>query len=133
MIESVFKENDIKLTKQRKIIYEIVLNSEEDSTIKSIINKCNGLVDMVTVYRVIDLFIKKQLFFKNVDYSGEVVYTVNNHNHDHYLTCINCKKRETLSYCPIENLKNSIEKENGFLIVSHNMELSGLCNECKKK
>ena len=66
MIEELFKKNNIKNTKQRNLVYEIVLNSKEEATVKYIFDKCSNNVDLATIYRIIDLFISKELLIKNL-------------------------------------------------------------------
>lgn len=133
MIEELFKKNNIKNTKQRNLVYDIVLNSNEEATVKYIFDKCSNQVDLATIYRIIDLFVAKNLFIKNLDYEGTIYYVVNNFKHEHYLNCIKCHKKEKIDFCPIEEMEHNIEKENGFYIINHNIEFSGICRECQKK
>ena len=133
MIEELFKKNKIKNTKQRNLVYDIVLNSKEEATIKYIYDKCSNKVDLATIYRIIDLFRNKELFIKNLDYEGTIYYTINSFKHEHYLNCIKCHKKEKIDFCPVEEMEQHIEKENGFQIINHNIEFSGICHECQIK
>lgn len=133
MIEELFKKNNIKNTKQRYLVYNIVLNSNEEATIKYIYDKCSNEVDLATIYRIIELFISKELFIKNLDYEGTIYYVVNSFKHEHYLNCIKCRKKEKIDFCPVEEMEQNIEKENGFHIINHNIEFSGICHDCQKK
>ena len=133
MIEELFKKNKIKNTKQRNLVYDIVLSSEEEATVKYIFDKCCNKVDLATIYRILELFINKELFTKNLDYEGTIYYTINSFKHEHYLNCIKCRKKEKIDFCPVEEMEQHIEKENGFQIINHNIELSGICHECQKK
>ncbi len=133
MIEELFKKSNIKNTKQRNLVYNIVLDSEEEATVKYVFDKCSNKVDLATIYRIIELFVNKELFIKNLDYDGTIYYTINSFKHEHYLNCIKCHKKEKINFCPVEEMEQHIEKENGFQIVNHNIEFSGICHECQRK
>lgn len=133
MIEDLFKKNLIKNTKQRRLVYNIVLDSDNEATLKYIYVKCGNLVDMATIYRIVDLFLKKELFIKNLDYDGNIYYTVNNEKHEHYINCIKCHKKIKLDFCPVDLIEKKVYKENGFQVTNHNIEISGICENCQKK
>lgn len=121
MIE-VFKNKNIKTTKQREEVYNFVKTYNNEATIRTISDNCN--VDKTTIYRIIDLFLKKEIFMKRVDYDGQVYYMINEHYH--YINCIKCHKRTRIEICPIKDIK--VED---YTILNHNIELNGICDSCK--
>ena len=129
-MNELFKEKGIKVTRQRKEIYNIV--KANPSTIKEILKRKTNDVDVSTLYRIIDLFIKKGIFIKNVDAKGDVYYTLNE-EHVHYINCIKCHKKEKIDLCPIDDMAKSIKKETVYTLVSHNMMLDGICEKCADK
>ena len=129
-MNELFKQKGIKLTRQRKEIYNIVKTNP--STIKEILKKKTNDVDVSTLYRIIDLFIEKEIFMKNVDKSGNVYYTVND-EHVHYINCIKCHKKVKITFCPIDTLADDIKKETGYTLISHNMMFDGICPNCESK
>lgn len=133
MIEEIFKKNNIKNTKQRNLVYSIVLNSNQEATLKYIYDNCANEVDIVTIYRIIDFFTTKGLFIKNLSYDGNIYYTLSNNKHEHYLNCIKCHTKEKIAFCPIEKAEIEIVKNNDFEIINHTIEFSGICHNCKKK
>lgn len=120
----VFKNNNIKCTKQRTEIYNLVSASKCEMTIKNIINSTN--IDKTTIYRILDLFIKKGIFLKKVDFDGNVYYSIK--EHIHYVVCIKCHKKTMIEVCPLENLK-----VNNYTILSHEIEFNGICDTCNNK
>jgi Fur family ferric uptake transcriptional regulator len=130
MIEEVFKNNAIKNTKQRHLVYNVVLESNEDATIRYIYDKVGSEVDMTTIYRIIELFVNKSLFNKCLDYKGDIYYTVNSFNHRHFINCIRCHKKQEINFCPIKNIGQNIED---YEIVNHNLEINGICKKCNKR
>lgn len=121
MIE-IFKTKKIKNTKQRTAIYNFVKEYNGEATIKKICDNCEA--DKATIYRIIDLFLEKEIFLKKVDYDGKVYYMLNEHYH--YINCIKCHKRIKVDICPINDIK-----VDNFTIINHNLELNGICNSCK--
>lgn len=132
-MDKVFETKGIKKTKQREIIYNIIINADEETTIKSIYSKCNRYMDKATVYRIIELFTNENIITVSVDKNGNKFYSLINSNHSHSLLCTNCQKEQKVDYCIFGNIKELIEKESGFKITNHIIELKGLCNECQKK
>ena len=60
MVEEVFKKNNIKLTKQRKEVYELL---KEPQTVKDIINKKIN-INPSTIYRIIEIFLRILAYIK---------------------------------------------------------------------
>lgn len=124
MIE-VFKENNIKLTKQRKLVYEII-SKLEDATIKDIQDRCLNDMDNSTIYRILELFLEKNIITKNID-DNIVYYSINKHEHKHYIYCIKCHKKKMIEICPISNIEKT-----GYKLVSHQIKINGICSNCQK-
>lgn len=125
----VFKNNGIKKTRQREIIYSLV--NEKPLTIKELLSKKTDEVDNSTLYRILDLFVDKGIFLKYINRDGHVYYMVDE-GHTHYVNCIECNNRVKIQNCPIEDMKENIYKETGFTLLSHNMILDGICDNCQK-
>lgn len=136
------KFNVGKLTKQRKIIIDILKEQKEPFTINDIILKIKEKegIDMVfsTIFRNLEILSNKYIVRKTTISNGEVVYTINEDieqvHHNHVLKCKNCNKKIVIDKCPFVFLKDSLEKETGFrLDTEMNIEIEGYCNECKDK
>ena len=120
MVEEVFKKNNIKLTKQRKEVYELL---KEPQTVKDIINKKIN-INPSTIYRIIEIFLKTNLIEEEL-FDNQIYYKIKNDEHVHYIKCIKCHKKEKLNLCTIKKIK-------GFEIIDHKIELNGICEKCKK-
>lgn len=129
-MNDIFKEKGIKVTRQRREIYNIVKSNP--STLKEIIKKKTNDVDLSTLYRIIELFIEKEIFIKNVDKKGNVYYIVNEEN-THYINCVKCHKKVKINYCPIDEIAKHIYNEVGYTLISHNMMFDGICSKCSTK
>lgn len=129
MIE-IFRSKGIKLTKQREEIYNLV--SEKPFTIKELLNQKSDKIDSSTLYRIIDLFVEKEIFLKFVNSDGQVYYMLNE-GHVHYINCVKCNERVKIKFCPIDDIAKNIYKEVGYILLTHNMIFNGICNNCKEK
>lgn len=125
MIE-LFKEKGLKLTKQRKLVFEIIEKNEE-ATFYDIKDKCEGKMNNSTIYRIIDLFLDSGLIEKNVD-NNKVYYSINKHEHEHYIYCVKCHKKTNIEICPIDKIESK-----GYKMISHQIKINGICSDCQKK
>lgn len=126
MIE-YFKSKNIKLTKQRKLVFETIEKLEE-ANLKDIQKICGKEMDNSTIYRIIDLFLKKGMINRNIDNSNNLVYTINKEEHKHYIYCVECHNKELIDICPIDSIKDT-----GYKLLSHQIRIDGICSECQKK
>ena len=125
MIEEYFKEKNIKLTKQRKLIFDII-DEYDEVTFKDIKNKCNNEMNNSTIYRIIELFLDNNIIVKTLN--DEIYYSINKNEHKHYIYCVKCHKKTLINICPIDSIKNT-----GYKVLSHQIQINGICNDCQKK
>lgn len=125
MIE-YFKEKNIKLTKPRKQIFEIIDNLE-DASFKDIEDKCKNSMNKSTIYRVLELFLEKEIITKNID-NNNITYSINKNEHKHYIYCVKCHKKTNIEICPIEEIESK-----GYKLLSHQIKINGICPTCQKK
>lgn len=125
MIEEYFKEKNIKLTKQRKLIFDII-DEYDEVTFKNIKNKCNNEMNNSTIYRIIELFLDNNIIVKTLN--DEIYYSINKNEHKHYIYCVKCHKKTLINICPIDSIKNT-----GYKVLSHQIQINGICSDCQKK
>ena len=129
-MDELLKENGLKVTKQRKIVIDLIASLKESATAKNVANKCKKDVDNSTVYRIIDLLVLKDILEKRVNYNEEIYYAIKE-KHGHYFNCVKCHKMEKIEECPIEDLEIKYENEKGYEILSHTILINGICRDCK--
>lgn len=127
----------IKWTKQRKCVYQILMEAHEPLSavqIYSLADKAQGdeLYAVSTIYRILSAFEEKGFVTKtNWMGDGTVVYELNRGGHTHYAVCLECHKRIPLQNCPFAHMH--LEQEAGdFKITGHKLELYGYCKDCQK-
>lgn len=87
---------------------------------------------LTTVYRAVERLLNMGLVEYSILSDGEKRYElVAPGIHQHHLRCNQCKTSVALGDCFIANTRSEIERQYGFVITSHVLELSGLCQSCK--
>ncbi len=126
----------IKWTRQRKCVYDILLQAREPLSAVQIYNRLSqsdekSMYAVSTVYRILSAFEEKGFVSKTTWMGdGTVFYELNRGGHTHYAVCLECHKRIPLEHCPFSHMHLESEAEN-FTITGHKLELYGYCKDCK--
>ena len=139
-LKKKIKEHQYKFTTQRKIVLQAFLDSKENhmsaEDVYEIVHEENPAIGLATVYRSLELFTSLELL-KKLDFGdGRSRYELNDktitHSH-HHLICLGCGKVVEFSYDFLNDVKDKIQKENGFNIVDYQLKFYGYCKDCIKK
>ena len=124
----------IKKTRQRESVLLVLEHADKPlsaADISSQMEKGGDAAWMSTVYRVLELFVKKGMVIKtNVMNNEMAVYELNRFKHKHYAVCMNCRKIIAMDNCPMEKFVPKLEDED-FQVMGHNLEVFGFCKDCK--
>ena len=128
------KYPSMRSTRQRPIILEVLQGTFTHPTAGWIFDKvkehCPN-ISLGTVYRNLNLLketgrIRELTFGKNTArYDG-------NFEPHHHIFCLECGKLEDVTCTVHPDLTKSVEAMNGYKIMSHQLEFSGLCPDCLK-
>ncbi|ATD54581.1 Fur family transcriptional regulator [Clostridium chauvoei] len=128
------KDRDIKVTKGRIALLNILENSESGLTADDLYEECKKQgknLNLSTIYRSLELFEEKNVIKKTVLTDGPAVYSMKKESHEHILKCNICHKSVRVP-CPIEQIEEIIKKQVGFSLTEHKLEMKGICDKCKK-
>lgn len=136
-IKQLFKTNNIKNTQQRHMVYSLLKNKKQPLTAeeiyKNISGKLNKTINLSTVYRILDVFTEKNLILKSqIQINAKVLYEINHRDHRHHLICVKCNKILPIKGCPLGEYEQTLEKDTGYQIIDHNLEIKGVCPRCQK-
>lgn len=96
----------------------------------------NKSIHQVTVYRILHA-LKHAGIVTQVDFRhGRSYYELRDEQHDHHhIVCVKCGRVEDFVGCDYERLAaKALKQARGFAtIVSHSLELFGMCNTCSKR
>lgn len=133
---SLLRSVGLKSTVARIRVIELFFTENRPLRIKDIhqlLKEISTPVDMVTIYRTIEILRCKNLVHR-VDFGEDATYyelTLDGHNH-HYITCTSCAKHLRVNFCLYT--KFGPKKIPGFAVItSHAVEFYGICEKCSTK
>jgi len=120
------------MTKQRKLIYSIIILSEKHMIAEDIYKKAKKempSIAMGTVYRNLSLMVEAGEIRKITMFNAPDRYDKTLVTHDHLI----CEICGDLSDVEFLDLKKYLKKQTGLDIISYEINLKYVCDECKKK
>ena len=136
-IIETLKTNGIHITHNRVTLYELIREQKSALSINYINKHFCSIINRVSIYRIIKIFIKKGLLIKVINAEKETAYILNDieiakikpiKNRIAYFICISCKSTIMLNEIIYKSFKlpPNMEVTNCQLIVE------GKCKNCKK-
>lgn len=137
---SDFKKKGLKLTIQRKMVLDVILeNYEEHLTCEEIYHKvkenCPN-IGLATIYRTVSTFENIGLIQSMCLNNDSIRYQLKNptekHNH-HHLICESCGAIIDMNDDLLEPLEKQIYSQKGFTVNNHRVQFFGRCSKCCEK
>jgi Fur family ferric uptake transcriptional regulator len=130
------KEAGLKITLPRVKILQMLESSEVHHVSAEDVYKLllqNGEeVGLATVYRVLTQFEQAGLVVRHNFEGGHSVFELSSDNHHDHIVCVRCGHVEEFSDDEIELLQKKVADELGFELTDHNLNMYGLCPECRQ-
>ena len=130
------KDAGLKITLPRVKILEILENSEVHHVSAEDVYKLllhNGEeVGLATVYRVLTQFEQAGLVVRHNFEGGHSVFELSSDKHHDHIVCIWCGRVEEFADDEIEQLQEKVADKLGFELTDHNLNMYGLCPECRR-
>jgi len=136
--ERFLKTRSLKLTPQRRRIFERVFSTHEHFSAERLYDwmraEEGAATSRATVYRTLSLLVEGG-FLETLDAGkGEMLYEhVLGHRHHDHIVCIDCGRIEEFSDERIEDLQREAAARKGFTLHHHNLRLFGTCAACTRK
>jgi Fe2+ or Zn2+ uptake regulation protein len=123
--------NKRHITKARVVTFRLLI-SPEPQTISQILNKSEGIVDRVSVYRNIELFENLGLVHRvYVGWKYKLELSDKFVAHHHHLSCLNCGKTIDIEdEKHIDDFIKQLSDKFEFLPTRHQFEIDGYCRNC---
>lgn len=127
----------LRSTRQRDIILDIFLSTHEHVSVEELYLKVKPSfpgVGQATVYRALKLFVEAGIAREILLHDGQTRFEhiLAGEHHDH-LVCTGCNAIIEFENETIEQLQDEIATRHGFQIMSHKLEIYGLCSGCRKQ
>ena len=135
VLEEYISVNNLKITKQRRIVLKIFLECKNHVSVEELYNivlKTEPKIGLATVYRTLALLTKSGLALEMDFGDGQKRYenSYRSVHHDH-MVCTECGKILEFNHPLIEKYQEEVAKQKNFRITSHKLDLFGLCEDCK--
>lgn len=126
-IEKICEEKGIKLTKNRKIVAQILSESNDHPSVEEIwsrVSKISPNIGIATIYRALKIFEENNIISKHDFGEGKIRYEENNEE-DHHDHLIDVKSGKIVEFYneEIEKMKEKIANDFGYKLVDHRLEL----------
>ncbi|WP_050608123.1 Fur family transcriptional regulator [Clostridium niameyense] len=136
-LKKILKQNNLKATKARMSILEILINKKHSLDVEGIYSELRNVgvdIDVSTIYRTLEVFKEKNIVGKFDLGEGKYNYKIKEDNHKHIIECKLCHKEVEID-CPMVQIEELINKKTGFSNVDifHEKKVKGICEDCAKK
>ena len=128
----VLKRMKLKVTRQRVILLDEIINMESTFTANSLYEKVKDHMDPVTIYRVLNIFKENNIIREVLSNDETKIYEIScihNPIHPHFY-CRSCKKLFCLKELKQEDYLIFKKYSKKFLIDDISIHISGLCDKC---
>ncbi|CAN5280978.1 MAG: Fur family transcriptional regulator [Nocardioides sp.] len=120
-------------TPQFRAVVEALTGSEDFRSAQDIhaaLREAGSTVGLATVYRALQTLVDTGRADVLRTASGEAVYRNCGATHHHHLVCRSCGRTEEIQGPAVEAWAEQVAADQGFVDVSHTLELFGTCAEC---
>ena len=131
-IENIIKKHGLSLTKTRKKVLKLFLNSNKPLSLKEI-RSLVGDIDRVTLFRILSVFEEKSIIHNIRLESGQNLFALckeecSEDQHDHNHVHFQCESCDDVSCLEIDNFPSF--KIPNYKLNNININISGICKHC---
>ncbi|MSO23528.1 MAG: transcriptional repressor [Acidobacteria bacterium] len=138
-IERLAKENGLRLTKQRRLIFSILESAQTHLNAKEILEiaqKQEPGIDQVTIYRTLTV-LKTLGVVDELDllhlHGDQHYYEARQTRAHSHVACLGCGKVMEFYSPALKQIDRELAKECGFAVSFARIEIGGQCADCQKK
>jgi Fur family ferric uptake transcriptional regulator len=127
---TLLKTSGYSLTAARKRVFTSLVGQEPIS-MHQLVEQADG-IDRASVYRAVDLFERLGIVQRlHTGWKYKIELTDKFAAHHHHLTCTQCGKTTAMNERELETLIEALATHYGFAPTAHQIEIQGLCADCK--
>jgi Fur family transcriptional regulator, ferric uptake regulator len=128
---------NLKVTPKRIAIIEILMKEPGYLSPEEIWRKMKrqfNRIGLPTVYRNLEELADGNVISKITHPNRQLYYFFcGNNEHHHHFVCLSCRNVDDINFCAIHELRKEVKKRLNAQVVSHILQVNGLCKECLKK
>jgi Fur family ferric uptake transcriptional regulator len=132
LFKKILQDNGYSSTKARRLIFELLLETNEPWPMHRLIEAAKQGADRVSVYRTVELFETLGIVQRiNIGWKYKLELSEAFLEHHHHMTCLKCGRIVPVKDEPgFEAMIENLGKTTGFTITSHQLEMQGTCSDC---
>jgi len=128
------KDAGMKATPKRLAILDMLYEESGYASPEEIWKRLRDRFDRLglpTVYRNLEELAASGVISKVIHPNRQLYYYFcPNREHHHHFVCLTCRRVEDLPSCGIEALEREVSQKIGGKVLSHILQLNGLCGVC---
>jgi Fur family ferric uptake transcriptional regulator len=124
----------VRPTRQRLEILEELARERDDVTAQALwarLRERDSSVGLATVYRTLALLHGSGAIDALSHHGGELCYRLCGGEHHHHLVCSRCHRVVEIERCGLDDWVGETAARHGFVATGHEVEISGLCPDCR--
>ncbi len=136
-IYRILRDEDFKLTRQRRIIVATLLRHEKEhlsaEELYQFVREQDPEVGLATVYRTLELLERLDLV-RGISFGdGRIRYEFTGEvHHHHHVVCVSCDQIQEVDADLLGAVEAEVTRRLGYSIVDHELKLYGLCPTCQE-
>src|SRR5579859_2358347 len=133
-LSAVLSQRGHKLTQPRRAVLKVIAASAVSLTpaeIHARAQKHYRQTGLVTVYRTLDLLTECGVVRKIHESDGCHSYALASEGHAHYIICERCHAVTEFAECDLAELLAVVQRQTGYAVSGHWLELFGCCPRCQ--
>jgi Fur family ferric uptake transcriptional regulator len=135
--EEILERKQIEATRHRKDVLEIFVHAPKAVKAKDVLERIRkaSSIDKVTVYRILDLFVERDILKRINTLDGAMAYELvcakHRPIHPHFF-CRHCGEISCLEGLNWEAFKLQVERKSRVQCEDVDVRLEGVCKECRQ-
>jgi Fur family transcriptional regulator, ferric uptake regulator len=134
-LEALLTKRDIRPTRQRLGVLGELAREPNDATATEIWRRMRRrkrqTIGLATVYRTLALLNERGVVDSLSHHPGERCFRLCGDAHHHHLVCEKCHRVVELDECDLGSWVDEAAGRHGFTASGHQVEITGLCVECR--
>ncbi|MCK5228489.1 MAG: transcriptional repressor, partial [Desulfobulbaceae bacterium] len=130
------KKNHMRYTPEREQIIREIFSTHDHFDVESLYLRMRqkGLtISKASIYRIIPLLVDAELISEVYYEDGHMHYEhIFGHEHHCHMRCTGCRRIEEFTDPRLHLIEQELGERFGFQVKGHNMEVYGLCGECRQ-
>jgi Fur family ferric uptake transcriptional regulator len=126
-------ESATRSTRQRTAVATLMAELEDFRSaqqVHDLLKERGERIGLTTVYRALQLLASTGAVDVLRTPDGEVSYRRCSSGHHHHLVCRGCGRTVEFDLPTVERSADRVARDNGFIEVSHTLEIFGTCSAC---